>query len=155
MAVTSNGPNQHRITLQTTLPAPPAAVWKVLTDYNHHAAILPYMSKSRIIRATSNEKTVEQEGKIHILFWTFKMQVTQRVTERPPDEMHFQAITGDFQRLEGTWHIVSSGTATGLNCEFLVQPRRRVPEWAVRFAAKRYLTRMVASLAEHAGTKDE
>jgi ribosome-associated toxin RatA of RatAB toxin-antitoxin module len=94
--------------------------------------------------------TVEQHGRIRILFWTFKMRVTQQVTETPPTEMRFQAIAGDFQRLEGSWHLAALGDSTQLSCEFLLQPKRQVPEWAVRFAARHYLTKMVQSLQIHA-----
>ncbi len=148
--VAIEGPNQFRVGLSAMVAAPRAAVWKVLTDYDHHAGILPYMSKSRVIHRGPTSATVEQEGKIRILFWTFTMRVTQQVTEVPPAEMHFRAIAGDFERLEGTWHLRSDGPATELGSQFLVQPKRYVPEWAVRFTARHYLSAMVRSLQAHA-----
>ena len=148
--VAIEGPNQFRVGLSAMVAAPRAAVWKVLTDYNHHAGILPYMSKSRVVVRNPTYITVEQEGKIRILFWTFTMRVTQQVTEVPPSKMRFRAIAGDFQRLEGTWHLRSNGPATDLESQFLVQPKRYVPEWAVRFTARHYLAAMVRSLQYHA-----
>jgi ribosome-associated toxin RatA of RatAB toxin-antitoxin module len=150
VSVSTEGPNQFRVGLESTVRAPQKSVWNVLTDYDHHAQILPYMSKSRVVAKTSTSLTVEQEGRIRILFWTFTMRITQEVTEIPPTEMHFHAIAGDFERLEGTWHLSPNGGTTDLRCQFLVQPKRHVPEWAVRFTARHYLAAMVLSLQRHA-----
>jgi ribosome-associated toxin RatA of RatAB toxin-antitoxin module len=150
VSVASEGSNQFRVDLESSVQAPLASVWKVLTDYDHHAEILPYMSRSRVIAKTSTFLTVEQEGKIRILFWTFTMRVTQQVTEAPPTEMHFHAIAGDFERLEGTWRLRQDGKMTQLSSQFLVQPKRYVPEWAVRFTARHYLAAMMRSLERHA-----
>jgi len=148
--VAVEGPNQFRIGLSAMVRAPREAVWKVLTDYDHHAGILPYMSKSRVIRASWHRATVEQEGRIRVFFWTFTMRVVQEVTEKPPAEMRFHAIDGDFQRLEGIWQLKPVPMGTELSSDFLVEPKRSVPEWAVRFTARHYLAAMVRSLERHA-----
>ena len=150
ITVASESPNAFRITLQTEVPAQVATVYQVLTDYDHHAQILPYLSKSRILTKTVADLTVAQEGKIRILFLTFTIHVTQQVTETPPIQMRFHAIAGDFERLEGTWDLSPAGLHTHLACNFVVKPKRRVPEWAVRLAATRFLARMVQSLSDHA-----
>ena len=150
VTVTSEGSNRFRIALETVIPAPQNAVWNVLTDYNHHVDFLPYMSKSRIVGKKDPALIVEQEGRIRVLFWTFTLQVTQEVYEMRPGQMRFRAIAGDFTRLEGTWRLAAEGSATRLACDFVVQPKRRVPAWAVRFTARHYLSRMLQSLADHA-----
>ena len=142
------GPNQHRIKLDTLIQAHIESVWAVLTDYNHHAEILPYLSKSIVL--SSAPLTVQQIGKIRVLFWTFTMHATQQIQEAPPVGMRFQAIAGDFKRLEGAWTLTMAGSTTRLTCDFLVEPIRKVPAWAVRMAARRYLTKMVGSLQEQA-----
>jgi ribosome-associated toxin RatA of RatAB toxin-antitoxin module len=148
VTVTPEGPNLYGITLETALTAPPPAVWSVLTDYDHHAKILPYMSESRILKPAP--LTVKQVGSIKILFWTYHMEVTQEIIQTPPREMRFHAIAGDFKRLEGVWRLVPADKETALRCDFLVEPKKRVPLWAVRLAAKHYLAKMMKTLAEHA-----
>jgi len=64
--------------------------------------------------------------------------------------MRFHAIDGDFQRLEGIWRLKPIQEGTELSSDFLVEPKRRVPEWAVRFTAQHYLAAMVRSLERHA-----
>jgi ribosome-associated toxin RatA of RatAB toxin-antitoxin module len=146
--VTPEGPNLHRVVLHSTLQAPASAVWSLLTDYNHHAHLLPYMTESRVI--SEHPKRVHQVGRIRVLFWTFELEVTQQVDEKAPHEMRFRAVDGDFKRLEGIWSLGPVGTGTSLSCNFRVEPKRRVPTWAVRFTARHYLAKMIQTLAEHA-----
>jgi len=153
VVVAMTGTNQYSISLKTTVQARQNSLWAVLTDYDHHAGFLPYMTLSRVVETHPDYKVVKQAGQIRILFWTFTMHVLQQVREEPPRHMHFQAISGDFTHLEGDWMLTpSAGSAaiTHLECQFLVQPRRRVPQWAVRLAARHYLATMVQRLQERA-----
>jgi ribosome-associated toxin RatA of RatAB toxin-antitoxin module len=154
VTVTNTGPNEHRVVLESLIPASPQAVWKALTDYDHQAEFMPYLSKSRVTQTSSVDLMVEQEGKIRVLFWTFVLRVKQQVTRSPLSEpTRFHAVDGDFQRLDGSWRIQPGPADRGgsrLEFHFVVQPVRRVPGWAVWFVAQRYLSRMVKSLGEHA-----
>ena len=145
--------NTSIITLQTDIDAGQETVWGFLTDYDHHAGFLPYMTKSRVVAREEERQVVEQEGRIQILFWSFTMHVKQRVWEDSPRHMHFTAIEGDFEILQGDFYLSVPTVLelkTRLVCEFIVKPKRRVPDWAVRMAAKHYLKKMVAVIAEKA-----
>ena len=145
--------NTSLVTLQTDIASGQETVWGLLTDYDHHAGFLPYMSKSHIVSRGDGNKLVEQEGRIQILFWTYAMHVKQRVWEDEPAHMHFNAIAGEFDVLQGDFYLsipTVAETKTHLVCEFIVKPKSRVPDWAVRMAAKHYLKKMVAVIAEKA-----
>ena len=58
---------------------------EVKTDYDHHAGLLPYMTRSRLVAQEKAYKVVEQEGRLRILFWTFTMRIKQHVYEEPLD----------------------------------------------------------------------
>lgn len=144
-------PNEHKILMKTTVQSPRGPLWNALTDFDHHARILPYMTKSQVLERHATSYLVEQEGKIRILFWTFTMCVKQNIFENPPQEISFHAIEGDFQKLEGVWSLTPiDNHTTTLECQFVVQPKAKVPTWAVRMAAKHYLATMVKSLAREA-----
>ena len=99
------------------------------------------------------KQVVEQEGCIQILFWSYKMHVKQRVWEDIPSHMHFTAIEGDFDVLQGDFYLTTPTALerkTRLTCEFVVKPKKRVPDWAVRMAAKHYLKKMVSVIADKA-----
>ncbi len=149
--------NTSLVTLQTDIQAGQESVWGPLTDYDHHAGFLPFMTKSRIVANEGERQVIEQEGRIKILFWSYQMRVKQRVWEDPPRHMHFAAIEGDFDVLQGDFYL-SVPTAlelkTHLVCEFIVKPKKRVPDWAVRMAAKYYLRKMVAVIARKAEEKN-
>jgi len=145
--------NTSLVTLQTDIDAGQETVWGLLTDYDHHAGFLPYITKSHILESDGEKQLVEQEGSIQILLWSYKMHVKQRVWEDPPRHMHFSAIEGDFDVLQGDFYLISPTALqlkTQLSCEFVVKPKRRVPDWAVRMAAKHYLKKMVAVIAKKA-----
>jgi ribosome-associated toxin RatA of RatAB toxin-antitoxin module len=147
------GNNASAIFLRTDVGAPQASLWKWLTDYDHQAGYMPYMTKSKVVGKEGQDLLVDQAGTIRILFWSFTMRMKQRVSEEALRHMHFKAVDGDFSSLEGDFHLkAASGSTdhTQLECEFTVQPKRRVPNWAVRMAAKRYLRKMVNVLAQKA-----
>ena len=145
--------NTSLVTLTTDIDAGQESVWSLLTDYDHHAGFLPYIRKSHVTERDGEKQTVEQEGRIQIMLWSYTMRVTQRVWQDPPMHMHFNAIAGDFDVLQGDFYL-SIPTAlelkTHMVCEFIVKPKRRVPDWAVRMAAKHYLKKMVAVIGQRA-----
>jgi ribosome-associated toxin RatA of RatAB toxin-antitoxin module len=145
--------NTSLITLDTMIHAGQESVWELLTDYNHHANFLPYLTKSHVVSQDGEKQVVEQEGRITILFWSFKMRAIQHIWEKVPSHMHFTAIDGDFDVLQGDFYLTTPTALelkTRLVCEFIVKPKRRVPDWAVRTAAKYYLKKMVAVIAKKA-----
>jgi ribosome-associated toxin RatA of RatAB toxin-antitoxin module len=144
--------NTSLIALDTDVNCGPEPLWKLLTDFNHQAQFLPYISKSEIVGKEGSDLLIDQAGTIRIFFWTFTMHMKQRVTEDPMKDMHFKTIEGDFKRLEGDF-LIGPGrppSLTHLSCHFTVEPKRRVPDWAVRMAARLYLKKMVRVLAEKA-----
>ena len=145
--------NTSLVTLQTDIHAGQESVWGPLTDYDHHAGFLPYITKSRVLANDGEKQLIEQEGRIQILLWSYVMHMKQRVWEETPNHMHFNAIEGDFDVLQGDFYLTSPtalALKTHLVCEFIVKPKRRVPDWAVRMAAKYYLKKMVAVIAAKA-----
>ena len=151
VAIESLGNNQYKMNFQMDVQASSSAVWGVLTDYDHHADYLPHLTRSQLIFKNWDYAVVDQEGKVKFLFWTFTLWVRQKINEKPMTAVLFQATEGDFSQLKGTWTL--SGPAPGrthLACELTMQPRRRVPGWAVRWSAKKYLGAMVEALARHA-----
>lgn len=152
VVVTPNGSNQYQFTVHATVEAPEAAVYDVLTDYNHHNKILPYISKSQIIQKMETGHLVEQEAGFHALFWTYSMHITEQIKETPPHKIEFHAIAGDLNHLEGSCQLVAESSTSQLACQFIVQPKRHIPEWAVRLIARHFLVKMMQSLAEHATT---
>jgi ribosome-associated toxin RatA of RatAB toxin-antitoxin module len=144
------GTNEFRVTLQTEVRASSAAVWKVLTDYDNHSSYLPYLVRSKVLFKSWEYSVVEQAGKFRVLFWSFQIWVKQKVTETPMSQMEFQALEGDFSNLAGAWTLEPTAQGTTLVCQFTVQPKRRVPTWAVRLAVRRYLANMVKEMAARA-----
>lgn len=142
------GPNQYAVALSVPVQAPLETCWRILTDFQSHAKRLPHLERSQILETRPDAQIVEQEGKIRVLFWTFRIRVKQVVTVASP-QIDFHAIDGDFKSLRGTWRLSPSSTDPTqlvLSGQWAMEPKRRVPAWAVRFAVKRYLAAMVQAL---------
>jgi ribosome-associated toxin RatA of RatAB toxin-antitoxin module len=148
---TGAGGNSFKVIIQAESSASVPSVWKVLTDYERHKDFLPYMTESKVVYQNPEYNVVDQAGKFRMLFWTFNIRVKQKTRESAPDSMRFQAVDGDFTQLDGHWRLAPRGAqGTRLFCEFQVQPKRRVPGWAMRMVAKRYLGQMVSAICERA-----
>jgi ribosome-associated toxin RatA of RatAB toxin-antitoxin module len=150
--VKGTGANSYAVRLQMTAKAPADAVFAALSDFGHHAEYVPHLTRSAIVFRGLGYDVVDQEGKIRVLFWTFRMRVKQKVQPKPKSEIAFQALEGDFTELRGLWRLEAAAGGTEVECNFSMQPRRRVPGWAVRFATKRYLAPMVEALVRRAET---
>jgi len=146
------GGNQFKISIRTEVRTNPKSVWTVLTDYDHHADWLPFMTRSRVVTHIPGTLFVEQEGQINVLVKTYKIRVKQQIWENSSKgRMRFHAVEGDFRQLDGLWTILSAAPGqTTLLCWFTMEPYRHAPEWAVKFIVKRYLAVMVQRLRDQA-----
>lgn len=150
MRMDTIGANRYEITLEAESQASADALWRVLIDYDHHADYLPYLTQSRRLSHHDKESLVEQRGRFRILFWTYSVWVKQIVWERSEGQIQFQTVQGDFKQLDGEWRILPNVSGARLQCSFIIEPRRRVPGWAVKIAAKYYLAAMMEKLVERA-----
>lgn len=150
--VAALGGNEFKISIRDDIRADPKTVWGVLTDYDHHADWLPFMTRSRVVTRLPDTLFVEQEGKIRVLIKTYTIRVKQQVWENASaGRMRFHAVEGDFKQLDGLWTVLPAAPGqTTLLCWFTMAPYRRAPEWAVKFIVKHYLSVMVRRLRDRA-----
>jgi ribosome-associated toxin RatA of RatAB toxin-antitoxin module len=95
-----------RITTQAIVRAPHDLIWKALSDYDRLAEFIPGITKSRVMeRRDNNTLIVEQAGKAHLWLFTYAIDVTVEVTERPPDALSIRVIQGNLKQLEGGYVI--------------------------------------------------
>lgn len=111
------------------VPVPPAAVWSVLTDYDHIAEFIHDIQASRLVERRADVCIVEQRGR-GIL--GIVLRVRLQVVERPLDEIQFEALDGDFRVYRGSFRLEAQGEGTEVTYVLESQGKFWIPSWLGR-----------------------
>jgi hypothetical protein len=99
----------YSISARLWIPAPPATVWTVLTDYDHVAAFTHDIQMSRLVERQGDVCIVEQRGRGVL---GIPLRVWLRVVERPLAEIQFEALDGDFRVYRGAFRLEARDEGT-------------------------------------------
>jgi ribosome-associated toxin RatA of RatAB toxin-antitoxin module len=80
-------------------------VWSLLTDYGNLPKFIPNLTSSRVISQQGNQKVVEQEDRRQIFLVSIASKVRLAIKESAPKKIDFKLISGDLQKMEGSWQI--------------------------------------------------
>ena len=122
------------------IPAPQDAVWRVLTDYDHLADIVPFLTESRVTGETGGAKVLQQAGRGRLWIFHRSFAVTFGVEEQPESFIAFRALAGDFRTFDGFWRVEPTAEGTRVRHQVVIEPKFYLPRWAMRVVA-RYLMR--------------
>lgn len=86
--------------------APPAAVWKVLTDYDRMAEFVPDLKATKVLSRTGNKVVVEQHGVARFLFFKRSIHLVVNVLEEPISSIDIGLVTGDMKVYSCRWDLV-------------------------------------------------
>ncbi|MEZ5703451.1 MAG: SRPBCC family protein [Burkholderiaceae bacterium] len=99
--------------IRTTVEAPHAVIWSVLTDYGNTAKWVPGMESSVVLQRTGDGAVVEQSGFARVLFFQLAVHSVVRVRELPPDRIEVDLVKGDFKYLKGAYVIKALDATDG------------------------------------------
>jgi len=96
-------------TVMALVEAPPATVWKVLTDYEHYTDFIPNVAEANVVKREGRDVVVAYEIEVP----GSNVEYTRRDRLFPPDriEAWLDDDEGDITRGAWRWQLVS--TATG------------------------------------------
>lgn len=97
----------YQITASGTVQAAPAAVWKILTDYERMHEFVPDMQASRVLARVGGKVIVEQFGTAHLLFIRRDIHLIVQVTETPTSVIDIALVTGDMKVYHCRWELVA------------------------------------------------
>src|SRR5579871_625921 len=124
------GHRAYRLEGHMTVDAPVETVWKVLTDYSGIPRFVPSMRKSRVKENHLGHILLEQEGVGKALFFSRRVHVLLRVTEKPMTQIDFEDIDHrDFRHHRGSWQISENVARTALVYRLECQPRFFIPSF--------------------------
>lgn len=78
-------------------------VWQVITDYDNFENFLPGVAESQLIQSNGDRKIFEQVNQVKTLIFSTKARIRLSVTESYPQQIAFNFVDGDLDKLNGTW----------------------------------------------------
>jgi carbon monoxide dehydrogenase subunit G len=132
--------------------APPALVWRTITDYDRLADYLPGLDSSRVVGREGETVLVRQAGKTRVLF-AKRYAFTLEMRERPIERIDFRMRRGTIEAYEGIWRILPDPDEDGAPASVVLYQVRLttgmpVPGMLLRALVKREIGRMSEALAE-------
>lgn len=95
--------------IRTTVDAPYAVIWAVLTDYDNTAQWVPGMERSVVLQRKKDGAIVEQRGSAKVLFFYMAINSVVDVLELPPSRIEVKLVRGDFKQLKGAYELKKLG----------------------------------------------
>ena len=144
--VTSDGPAAVvHATLEVA--APPAMVWKNLTDPDAIAHIMVSVKSVRILQSdpAGHWQVREQVTKGGL---APSLRVVTRAEFQPNVSLRFHRIDGDIKQLDGEWKLtpLDGGTHTALTYDSRMTPPAGAPAFIVRAALRKDTTESLTNL---------
>jgi ribosome-associated toxin RatA of RatAB toxin-antitoxin module len=111
------------------IAAPPALVWRVLTDYERLPEYVPGIAKSRVRERHGNHLRLEQSGEARFLLFSFPIEVHLQVTEAPPDTIVSRSVGGNLRRMHGRYDLRVDPARRGVTLVYagLIEPDFDLP----------------------------
>ena len=122
-----------------TLPANPAVVHAVLTDYPHWPLLFPH--GLRIVAIQQEKDGVQTDLYLRRLFLPGELHLVTLTREIAPGILETSLVDGDFYQYRRTWTL-TPGISTGETHAELamdIQPKQALPGWLFTFLLRREL----------------
>jgi carbon monoxide dehydrogenase subunit G len=126
----SNQGDRYHLVADVSIAAPPAQVYKVLTDYNHLTRISGAIMTSRLLqRIDAHTTLVYVETRACVAFFCRTLKQTQQVVELTPQDIVAQSLPDQSNVSMGSasWHLEADGEGTRLRWQNTVEPRFWIP----------------------------
>lgn len=123
-----DGSKVYQIASSGTVAAAPAAVWRVLADYEHMADYVPNLKSARIVSRNGDKVIVEQSGAARFLFFSRDIHLVVQVHEQAPDKFDVSLVEGDMKVYRCSWELVAlPGGGTRVLYTAAIAPKFYVP----------------------------
>ncbi|THC40012.1 SRPBCC family protein [Massilia sp. Mn16-1_5] len=144
----AEGDKLYRIASSGTVAATPAAVWRILTDYDHLADYLPNLESTRVLSRNGDKLIVEQLGSAQFLFFSQPIRLLVQVHERAPDRIDISLIDGDMKIYRASWELRPLAGASGTRVLYnaTIVPKFDVPGIVGTDVVRKDVARMMAAV---------
>jgi ribosome-associated toxin RatA of RatAB toxin-antitoxin module len=159
------GGAQSHVCAKVEVDAPANLLWKVLTDFQAHAELMPNLAECEVLPSEApNTLRVRQKVVSQTVFFRVEASALLEVDLDDSDALHpvkalnFRMISGDFAELSGRWTVQPDAdkpeSASTLQYEIVFTPdgRAHIPSALAVFLLKQALPlniKELAAAAEH------
>lgn len=132
LSTTAEG-RQRDLCASVVIPCAAEPIWRILTNYDRLAEIIPSLSMSRRLPHPEGTGKVrlEQVGAQQFLKISFSARVVLDMEEDYPNAIHFAMVEGDFKHMKGCWKLEALETGerpkTRLSYCLTILPKRTMP----------------------------
>ena len=133
LSTTAEG-RQRDLCASVTIPCAAETIWRILTNYDCLADIIPSLAISRRLPHPdgSGKVRLEQVGSQKILKVNFSARVVLDMEEDYPSAIHFAMVEGDFKHMKGSWKLEALESdddrpQTRLSYCLSILPKRTMP----------------------------
>ncbi len=119
----------YRITARGEVAAAPAAVWRILTDYEHLAEFVPDLERVRVLSRSGDEALIEQFGVARFLFFQRAIRLVVQVHEQPITRIDISLVDGDMKVYRCSWQLTAVPETGGTRVDYsgTLAPKFYVP----------------------------
>ncbi|WP_229425194.1 MULTISPECIES: SRPBCC family protein [unclassified Massilia] len=148
----SEGAKVYQIASSGTVVASRAAVWRVLTDYDHLAEFLPNLKSARVVSRSGDKVVVEQLGTARFLFFSQTIRLRVQVQESSPDRIDISLIDGDMKVFRASWELKPVPGAGGTRVVYnaTIAPKFDVPGIVGTGVVRKDIGRMMGAVLQRA-----
>ena len=137
------------VTASGVVRASPAAVWKVLTDYEAMPEFVPDLKKSKVMSRTGNRVIIEQAGVARFLFLSRPIHLVVQAAEEPISAIDITLVTGDMKVYACRWEMTAlADGGTRVSYRGKMVPKFFVPGMLGSNIIRRDIERMMKAVLE-------
>ena len=104
--VNTDSGNVYAVNARGEVAAAPAAVWRILTDYDRMAEFVPDLHSAKVLSRNGDRAVVEQFGVAHFLFFRRDIHLVVQAHEQPISQIDISLVDGDMKVYNCTWRLV-------------------------------------------------
>ena len=144
----ADGGKVYQISSSGTVAATPAAVWKILTDYNRMADYVPDLKSARVISRSGDKVVIEQHGAARLLFFSRDIHLVVQVHEQAPNKLDVSLIDGDMKVYRCSWELspVAATGGTRVLYNATIEPKFYVPGVVGASLVRKDIAKMMAAV---------
>jgi hypothetical protein len=115
------------VDVEASVPAPPAQVWSVITDFDHMANFMSALKTSWTVARHGDMLEVEQSGEARRGLLHFSFHTVREISIGPGYELKARMLKGAFTSYELTQRVVDQGGTTLIRQHGEYEPDTWVP----------------------------
>jgi ribosome-associated toxin RatA of RatAB toxin-antitoxin module len=140
--------NVYEVNAHGEVAAAPAAVWRILTDYERMPEFVPDLQRARVLSRNGDQALLEQFGVAHFLFFRREIHLVVQIREQPISQIDITLARGDMKVYNCRWRLVPVPATGGTRVLFssTVAPKFYVPGMLGSNLIRSDIERMMAAV---------